>query len=189
MATAKTPWIEGALCPLETPRFLCDEMLRGFGEWLRVAGYDTTSPTSGTCDRDVLETAIDENRWLITRDRELLLHRNAPQYVLLLESNGMESNFRELTRLLNLDWLHAPFSRCKRCNTPLRPGPLPDDTPEIDDKRVFCHCPGCKHVYWEGSHVRRMRGKLLRFNRWRHPRRFLPATSPLNGALPRYRTE
>ncbi|WP_165855529.1 DUF5615 family PIN-like protein [Marinobacter sp. JSM 1782161] len=179
--TGRRPrWIEGALCPLEAPRFLCDEMLRGFGQWLRVAGYDTTSPASGTQDRDVLGTAIRENRWLITRDRELELHRNAPHYVLLLESNGMDANFRELTRRLNLNWLHDPFSRCKRCNTPLRAGQLPgNDLEEAGDRRVFCHCPGCRHVYWEGSHVRRMRARLLSFNRWRTPTRFLPGNSPL----------
>lgn len=177
-------WIEGALCPLRTPSFLCDEMLRGFGQWLRVAGYDTTLPTSGTQDRDVLGAAIREDRWLITRDRELLLHRHAPHYVLLLETNGMEANFRELTRRLNLDWLYAPFSRCKRCNTPLKAGHLPGNGHiERTDRRVFCHCPGCRHVYWEGSHVRRMRGKLLRFNRWRSSPGFLPASSLLERRL------
>lgn len=168
MARSHSEWIEGALCPLEPPRFLCDEMLRGFGQWLRVAGYDTTLPTSGTQDRDVLGAAMDENRWLVTRDRELLEHRDAPQYVIYLASNGLEANLRELTRRLDLDWQHAPFSRCKRCNTPLEPGNLPDhDKPPHIWQRVICHCPRCKQVFWEGSHVRRMREKLLRFSRWR----------------------
>lgn len=99
-------------------------MLRGLGGWLRLAGYDTTVPVSGTPDRTVLAQAVREDRWLITRDRDLTLHRHAAQTVLCLDSNSLEASVRELTHRLNLDWLHAPFSRCKQCNTPLRPGKL-----------------------------------------------------------------
>ncbi|WP_148864343.1 Mut7-C RNAse domain-containing protein [Marinobacter fonticola] len=168
MTRSHSKWIEGALCPLETPKFLCDEMLRGFGQWLRVAGYDTTLPVSGTQDREVLAAAVEESRWLITRDRELLQHRDAPQHVIFLASDGLEANLHELTRRLDLDWQYAPFSRCKRCNTLLVPGNLPGhDKPPHAWQRVFCHCPQCEQIYWEGSHVRRMREKLLQFSRWR----------------------
>lgn len=158
----------GTLCPLNTPRFVCDEMLRGLGEWLRVAGYNTRMPETGTEDRDVLAMAAADNRWLVTRDRELVLHRNSPQHVLLLTSSGQADNIRELTIKLNLDWLHAPFSRCKRCNTPFHKGPLPGSSapPEAGHQGVL-HCPKCLQTYWNGSHVKRMRKKLEEFNRWR----------------------
>ena len=158
----------GLLCPLNTPRFVCDEMLRGLGEWLRVAGYDTHMPEEGTEDRDVLAMAAADNRWLVTRDRELVLHRNGPQHVLLLISDGQLDNIKELTFKLNLDWLHAPFSRCKRCNTPFHKGPLPGSSapPEIGQQGVL-HCPQCRKTYWKGSHVKRMRERLEEFNRWR----------------------
>lgn len=161
-------WTDYSLCPLGNPSFLCDEMLRGLAGWLRVAGYDTTVPVSGTRDRMVLANAVAENRWLITRDRELTLHRDAPQFVICLDSNGLEANVRELTRRLNLNWRQAPFTRCKRCNTPLVDGPLSTNR-SAATAGIFCHCPQCRQVFWEGSHVRRMREKLARFNRWRRP--------------------
>lgn len=166
------PWplqpSEQPLCPLDPLRFLCDEMLQGVGEWLRVAGYDTETPLNGTVDRDVLAQAVAEDRWLVTRDRELLLHREAPAYVILLSTGDQEENLQELTRRLDLDWLKSPFSRCKRCNTPLKQGPYPGSPPlpELDLDSIY-HCPRCRQTYWEGSHVRRMRDRLRHFSRWR----------------------
>jgi len=125
-------------------------------------------PEEGTEDRGVLAMATEDNRWLVTRDRELILHRNGPQHVLLLISDGQEDNIRELTFKLNLDWLHAPFSRCKRCNTPFHKGPLPGSSaPQGACRQGVLHCPKCRQTYWKGSHVRRMRKKLEAFNRWR----------------------
>lgn len=160
--------VEGAFCPLETPRFMCDEMLQGLGEWLRVAGYDTLQARNGSPDRDVLARAVEDDRWLVTCDRELLLHRDGPTHVILLTSDGQEANIRELTRRLDLDWLHRPFCRCKRCNTLLETGPLPDQPAPDDrpDQQVY-HCPECRQTYWVGGHVRRMNHTLQRFNRWR----------------------
>lgn len=161
----------GPLCPLVTPRFLCDEMLQGLAEWLRVAGYDTRTPETGSHDRSVLANAVAEDRWLVTRDRGLVQHRDASLYVILLTGDGQEANARELTARLNLDWLHAPFSRCKRCNTPFRKGPLPGaPAPPESGQRGVIHCAECQQTYWDGSHVRRMREKLEEFNRWRRGR-------------------
>jgi uncharacterized protein with PIN domain len=55
-----------------------------------------------------------------------------------------------------------PFTRCMACNTLLRPADpnqarrrLPARTAERYDE--FLECPGCRRVYWQGSHWRRMR--------------------------------
>ena len=42
-------------------RFLCDEMLRGVGRSLRVAGYDTLIAPSGTEDADLLALATHQS--------------------------------------------------------------------------------------------------------------------------------
>lgn len=167
MAESEVEWVDGALCPLATPRFIADEMLQGAGQWLRVAGYDTALPVNGTRDRHILEKAVNEDRWLVTRDRELARHRLAPHYVILVSGNSLEANLRDLTRLINLDWFLAPFSRCKRCNSPLGNGNPPDAAAAPPDASDVSHCPHCRQVYWLGSHVRRMRAQLERFNCWR----------------------
>lgn len=155
-------------CPLARPRFVCDEMLKGLGEWLRVGGYDTRMAISGSDDRQVLAMAVEENRWLVTCDRELLCHRRGPEYTILLESDNLRDQIRELTWRLNLNWLYAPFSRCKRCNAKLEHGALPSSNELLEsDRAMMRHCPNCRQSFWEGSHVRRMRGRLQAFNQWR----------------------
>ena len=168
MPESEPKWIEGALCPLETPCFIFDEMLQGAAEWLRVAGYDTTLPAGGTRDRRIIEIAVAQDRWLVTRDRELSRHPRAPCYVIPVSGNSLEANLRDLTRLLDLDWFKAPFSRCKRCNVLLGSGnPDGGGLCVPADAEFISHCPYCRQVYWAGSHVRRMRHQLMRFNKWR----------------------
>jgi uncharacterized protein with PIN domain len=60
-----------------------------------------------------------------------------------------------------------PFVRCTRCNALLEPL-----APEAAAARVparvrerharFLSCPGCGRVYWEGTHVERMRRLVAR---------------------------
>ncbi len=153
--------LDGCFSPLDPPRFLCDEMLQGLGQWLRVAGYDTRLPVPGARDREVLRDARKENRWLLTCDRGLVLHAGAGNHVVLLETEGLEENAREITWRFDLDWLHAPFSRCKRCNARLLTredwmSPVP----------IF-HCPSCRQDFWQGSHVVHMRQRLHEMNVYR----------------------
>jgi uncharacterized protein with PIN domain len=87
---------------------------------------------------------------------------------LLLQSEGVEANARELTRRISIDWLSCAFTRCMIDNATLRavrdeetrripasarehPGPL----------RV---CPLCKRIFWPGSHVRRMKDRLAEWH-------------------------
>ena len=148
-------------------RFLCDEMLRKLAHWLRAAGYDTDIADEGENDRDLLERAVKEKRLFITRDRKLNEFRHAPGTVVLLHSNNMHSCARELQTLLSINWLINPFSRCMLCNTPLT---IADPTcineiPEQSRKSVkkILHCRHCDKLYWEGSHVRRLRNM---FTQW-----------------------
>lgn len=143
------------------PKFFCDEMLMRLGRWLRAAGYDTAIADNGERDRDILQRARREGRLLLTRDRKLCEHRGAADTVILLQSERLDEQARELRQRLNLDWLHDPFSRCLVCNTPLQTGaPSAAGIPDDVDRDGLRHCPGCGRVYWDGSHVRRMRARL-----------------------------
>lgn len=164
--------IEGSLCPLTPLRFLCDEMLINVAQWLRVAGYDTTLPAPGSPDGQLVDRSRAEQRWLVTADADLLEFVCAPFYVLYLSGGDDEARLKELTLRLDLDWCLAPFSRCKNCNTPLH-------TASEREKQLFRPrvrgvsndavraCATCRQLYWEGSHVRRMRRRLEAMNVWR----------------------
>lgn len=137
-------------------RLICDEMLRGLAKYLRAAGHDTAVPEAGLDDDAVLGRARAEGRVLITRDRDLW-ERTAEAEAVWLSGQSLEDWVRELDDALGIDWLRAPFSRCLLCNRPLqRDG-------ENDEGRTQLRCDGCRKRYWEGSHTRRMRQQLRRF--------------------------
>lgn len=161
-----------ALCALAPLRFICDEMLRGVGGWLRVAGYDTLLPAQGEADATLLARALQEDRWLVTRDRKLMEHAEATAYVVLLESDTLQGNLLELTLRLDIDWLSRAFSRCKRCNDTLLegvdPSPRHKVPPNIIDQRAsLLFCPACDQFFWHGGHAERMHRRLAELNRKR----------------------
>ena len=145
-------------------KLLCDEMLQRLGHWLRAAGYDTEIETDSRDDYALLRQAIAEQRQLITRDRKMLEFRRAPGHVVYLDCNSLDECVASLTPQLNIDWQYRPFSRCLVCNTELIAAPseqqqrIPEDALAITDQPLYC--PTCNKVYWEGSHVRRMRHRL-----------------------------
>lgn len=145
-------------------KFLVDEMLQRLGSWLRAAGYDTIIEVNSRNDYEVLKQALAEHRYLITRDRKLSEYRRAPGTVILLECDSLEECIAALCKQLDIDWLHEPFVRCLVCNTPLTEADpenlkaLPERLQHSLDEAYYC--PECSKVYWEGSHVRRMRKQL-----------------------------
>jgi uncharacterized protein with PIN domain len=148
-------------------RLLCDEMLRRLGRWLRAAGYDTLIAPDGTPDRELLAQARREHRLLLTRDLKLREHRHADDTVVVLDCNATEDCAREAAARLGIDWLHAPFTRCLQCNTPVVPATAEERLRVPADSRghhePVLYCPECDQVFWPGSHVRRMRRVLERW--------------------------
>jgi len=152
---------------MPTPRFLCDRMFVRLGRYLRAAGYDTLIAADGAEDRALLAQARREHRLLVTGDRELALHARAPGHVLVLSSTGVASAAAELSRQVPIDWLAHSFTRCLLCNARLRRAPagalerVPRESRQLAGE--LWECPACGRLYWEGSHVRRMRGCLRRW--------------------------
>ncbi|MCW8828792.1 MAG: Mut7-C RNAse domain-containing protein [Gammaproteobacteria bacterium] len=150
-------------------RFLCDEMLQRAGRWLRAAGYDVVIAAAGESDAVLLQQARYQQRLLITRDRGMAVHPGAADTVVLLQGNTLHGLLREITERLAINWHYSPFSRCMECNTPLIEAPagvihrVPSES--LRPGETLRYCPRCDKVYWEGSHVKRMRRQLARFAR------------------------
>ena len=148
--------------------FLCDEMLQGLGRWLRAAGYDTLIANPGDKDKYLVQTAIDSQRYLLTRDKKMSEIKHADSVVILLQSNSIPTCIQELTERLNINWLFAPFSRCLLCNNPLEKANerARKRAPESikAQQSVFYYCVKCDKLYWEGGHVRRMKNKLAAYH-------------------------
>ena len=65
-------------------------------------------------------------------------------------------------RTYGLDWREQLFSRC---NVAIEPAPreaVADRVPSrvLRERLELRTCPACERVYWEGSHLERMRHKL-----------------------------
>ena len=146
-------------------RLLCDEMLKGIGRWLRAAGYDAAIAADGASDSFLLAQARAEDRVLLTCDRRLAALAGGG-CALVLGSERLDQAAREL-KGFGIDWLKAPFTRCLVDNAPLAPAGAQGlanvpASARRDDGPVLA-CPQCARVYWPGSHVRRMRARLERW--------------------------
>ena len=103
------------------PRFLCDVMLARFGRYLRAAGLDTAQADPSATDAQLLRTAIDQDRWLLTADRKIMEHKAANGRVIQLPFGSLDEQAAALSALFRIDWLGHAFTRCLVDNTPLQP--------------------------------------------------------------------
>jgi uncharacterized protein with PIN domain len=153
-------------------KFICDAMLHKLGRWLRLAGYDVLIAEDGETDRSIAHKAVSQDRLLLTRDRGFAERKNMRGRLLILDAEEFYAMAQEITPKLGIDWLHKPFSRCIKCNTELV---LADRSKfrsfitkmELEDWPLY-RCPSCNKLFWEGSHVGRIRRTLQNFNggRW-----------------------
>ena len=148
-------------------KFLCDEMLGRLGRWLRAAGYDTLIITGSLSDREVMDIALTQDRWLITRDRHFLQIKEGKDLVVWLHSNHMDDLALELSEKKDINWMYRPFSRCMLCNGVLSIAKEKDlfQVPEgvVLRGEEVTFCPACRKSYWQGSHTGRM---LEKFKQW-----------------------
>lgn len=148
-------------------RFLCDEMLRGLGKWLRAAGYDTVIAEGGLPDRIIAARCAAERRILLTRDRHLAATLASGARVFLVAENSLDEIAASLRTALDLNWQHAPFTRCIVDNHLLEPAPANFASRVPERSRgagaPLRTCSDCGRLYWPGGHVRRMQHRLAQW--------------------------
>src|SRR4029077_17469575 len=83
-------------------------MLKGLGRWLRAAGYDTVIAAGGLPDRVIAARCAEEDRVLLTKDRQLAASVSGIAPVVLLPGNGIDEAARALRIALDIDWQYAP---------------------------------------------------------------------------------
>ena len=149
-------------------RFIVDVNVGRLATWLRVMGYDTLFPDD-TDDNALVRTALREDRVLVTRDAGIGQRRAArlgQLRVALITVDDLRGQLRQLVTDLGLT-LDNGFSRCVRCNQTLTPvdkarveAQLPPYVLQTQDR--FHQCPGCRRVYWPGTHWSNMKAELGR---------------------------
>jgi hypothetical protein len=139
-------------------------MLRGLGRWLRAAGYDTVIPAGGIPDRELAARCAKEDRVLLTKDQRLAATVAGTAPIVLVPGDSIDEAARALRIALDIDWQHAPFTRCIVDNRPLEAA-LPDLAMRVPERSRAAGgplrvCPECGRLYWPGGHVRRMQQRL-----------------------------
>lgn len=152
--------------PLEMPvRFVADAHLGQLAKNLRMLGFDVLYRNDYS-DAEVARIASAECRVVLTRDRDLLIRREIV-YGCYLHALDADSQVVEVLARYRLADHARAFSRCLSCNGIL----LQVDREAVADRvpphssthyTVFYECSGCEQVYWEGSHVERMRIRVAR---------------------------
>ena len=137
-------------------KLLADRMLGTLAKWLRLLGFDTAFPEE--CDDSaLLDNSKDEDRVLLTRDKELASRAQSRGIsFLLLNAVDLKSQVEQVLSELNLGVQH-PLTRCAACNAELDDvekcaarKDLPESVYFSHDE--FWHCRICRKYYWEGSH-------------------------------------
>jgi uncharacterized protein len=145
--------------PLPAVRFVLDVHLGRLAELLRHLGVDTLY-RNDLDDDDLTALAVSGPRWLLTRDRGLLMRR-AITHGYLVRNEEPRAQVVEVVRRFALTDQLAPFTRCARCNGGLRRVDKADVTDRLPpavrrDHEVFVQCAGCDQAYWSGSHTQHL---------------------------------
>jgi uncharacterized protein len=149
----------------DTPRFAADAMLGRLARWLRVLGYDTAYDIA-IADPVLVRLAEEEQRILLTRDRHLLQELRPARAHEVRQDDPLQQ-LRELVLALALPSPRELFTRCLLDNAVLQAMDEADALPLLPDgvrplATSVRRCPACQRLYWDGSHVRRMRAALER---------------------------
>ena len=143
--------------------FVADGHLGKLVRDLRLLGVDVVYDPAAE-DRQLVTIASSENRALLTRDRRLLMHAIVRHGYYLRSQEPMEQTLEILHRF-DLGSALAPFTRCLRCNTLLKPAKKAEVFDQLKPlTRIyyeqFRRCSGCGQVYWSGSHFAKLQNRI-----------------------------
>ena len=150
-------------------KFIVDSNVGRLARWLRIAGFDTLF-INDLDDNRLVRLALSEERVLLTKDTQILKRRVAATgrlKVILIESEEVKAQLRQVVKALNLGDKIKPFTLCLECNKPLVLSGKEDVKelvpPYISQTQTqYMQCPACHRVYWRGTHWQRMSRELER---------------------------
>jgi len=143
--------------------FLVDAMLGNIAKKLRILGFDSEY-VSDIDDSKLIEKAQNENRTIISRDRNLIdrAKKNEISSVYITTEDEIEQ-FLEILESTHLqfDEISGDSARCTKCNSPTSQinkleieNKIPQGVLEYHDK--FWKCDRCDQIYWEGTHIKNL---------------------------------
>jgi len=149
-------------------RIACDAMCGGLARWLRALGHDAFY-REGIDDAELVELARREERLVISSDGKLFERKliASGQVAGLMLPRGLRllDQVEYVMRRLRLPVLQA---RCTQCNGRLVPATREEVSADVPARslvwaREFYRCSGCRQVFWDGTHWRRIQAVRRRF--------------------------
>ena len=145
--------------PLREPKFVLDVHLGKLAGFLRMLGFDADYSNHAS-DSELVKISVEQRRTLLTRDRGLLKHSAVTRGYWVRETDSRRQAEEVLKRFQLVGCLR-PFTRCLVCNELLGKTPMADVVGRVPERVLewateFQKCPGCRRIYWEGSHYRRV---------------------------------
>jgi len=161
--TPSTPFTEQRLQVVTAAKFVADGHLGRLARNLRLLGFDVAYDPRAE-DRQLLRVMERENRALLTCDRRLLMHAVVRTGYCPRSQNSDEQTV-EVIRRFDLLGSITPFTRCIRCNAPLRNIAKAEIIERLEPLtkiyyEQFRRCTGCDQIYWPGSHFSKLQKRL-----------------------------
>ncbi|MBN1956574.1 MAG: hypothetical protein JXQ81_07715 [Desulfuromonadales bacterium] len=142
-------------CRPFTAHFILDVHLGKLARRLRLLGFDCLYRNDYD-DREIISTALQDDRIILTSDRGILSHSRV-QCGLLIRSVNADEQVEEVLRRFGFQEQIRPFSRCTICNGYLDAVAkdeishqlLPGTAANCEE---FHQCRDCGKLYWRGAH-------------------------------------
>lgn len=146
-------------------KFLVDQPLGGLAKRLRFLGFDSALRRLIPTDPGTLPPPAPDTYILTRQEAFKKLARND---LVILSASTPQAQFEEVIHRLKISRRGlSPLSRCSRCNELLRRVSR-DQVQGLVPEHVFHHfsefyeCPGCRRIFWPGSHLAGITKKLLK---------------------------
>jgi uncharacterized protein with PIN domain len=145
-------------------KFLVDQPLAGVAKRLRFLGFDAACRRLDPRNPGALPPPA-ANTYILTR-QETFKHL-ARTDLLFLTASTLKEQLTEVIQCLKISRRHlATLSRCSRCNARLRPVGREQAQALVPEHvfvqhQEFYECPGCRRIFWPGSHLKGITRDLL----------------------------
>ncbi len=151
--------------------FVIDSMLGTIAKKMRILGFD--SKYSATIDdEDLILLAKKESRTIITKDRQV--SDNAKKHDILtvdIVTHTEKEQLVEIAKKIGLKKyeFNPGNARCPVCNGVIHgieKHQIIDKVPPkiAQNVKEFWVCESCKHIYWEGTHIRNLEKLIAEIN-------------------------
>jgi hypothetical protein len=137
-------------------------MLGKSTRWLRILGHDVIYSNTLN-DEELIETAEEERRILLTSDLDLYKHASRRGMITFLVKGETETEkLANLAKRFDIKLeIDLAVSRCSKCNERIRTVQKKDVVKRVPTRTFhsyikFWECPGCKQMYWQGAHWKRI---------------------------------